>query len=47
MPEAEEVGSWKKLKKWNHERSSSRGIMEEAEEVGSRKKLKKWDHGRS
>jgi hypothetical protein len=34
MEEVEEGGSWKKLKKWDHERSSSRGIMEEAEEVG-------------
>jgi hypothetical protein len=29
MQEAEEVGSSKKLKKWDHERSSSRGIIEE------------------
>jgi hypothetical protein len=42
MQEAEEVGSWKKLKKWDHERSSSRDIMEEAEEVSHGKKLKKW-----
>jgi hypothetical protein len=33
MQEAEEVGSWKKLKKWDHEGSSSRV---------SWKKLKKW-----
>jgi len=42
MKEAQAGVSWKKLKKWDHERSSSRGIMEEAEEVSHGKKLKKW-----
>jgi hypothetical protein len=44
MQEAEEMGSWNKLEKWDHERSSSKDIMEEAEEVSHGKKLKKWGY---
>jgi hypothetical protein len=44
MQEDEEMGSWKKLKKWDHERTSSRDIMEEVEEVSHGKKLKKWGY---